>query len=158
PTSTSTATPTSTSTSTVTATATATRTATRTRTATPTSTPTATLTPTPTVVPIGPPAAGRGPTTAALANDSGGAPVVVVRRTPLGPVAYQITAYESSFTGGVRVALADVNADGVVDIITAPGPGRAPMVRIFDGRNGAFISEFLAYSARMTQGVWIAAG
>src|SRR5205823_4912558 len=31
--------------------------------------------------------------------------------------------YGSGFTGGVHVAVADINADGAGDIITGPGPG-----------------------------------
>ena len=47
-------------------------------------------------------------------------------------------AYAQSFAGGVRVAMADVNGDGVLDVITAPGPGAVPLeagdtVKVWDG-------------------------
>src|SRR5205085_4757992 len=42
-------------------------------------------------------------------------------------------AYESTFTGGVRTALADLTADGTPDVVTAAGPGGGPRVRAFDG-------------------------
>src|SRR5438067_13620832 len=42
-------------------------------------------------------------------------------------------AYEPTFRGGVNVAAADLNEDGVDDIITGPGPGRAPTVNVVDG-------------------------
>mgnify|MGYP000464327886 CR=1 FL=1 len=42
-------------------------------------------------------------------------------------------AFDSSFSVGVRVASADVNQDGVMDIIAASGPGGQPLVRVFDG-------------------------
>src|SRR5262249_58861203 len=41
-------------------------------------------------------------------------------------------AYESTFQGGVTLASAMVQGTGRVSIITGPGPGRAPEVRVFD--------------------------
>jgi hypothetical protein len=67
-------------------------------------------------------------------------------------------AYDSRFRGGVRVALADVNGDSVPDIITAPGPSGGPDIRVFDGRTGALIREFMAYEPSFTGGVFVAAG
>jgi hypothetical protein len=42
-------------------------------------------------------------------------------------------AYDVSFTGGVYVAAGDVNGDGFADIVTGPGEGGTPVVRIFNG-------------------------
>ncbi len=42
-------------------------------------------------------------------------------------------AYNPSFTGGVRVATGDVNGDGAAEVITSPGQGGGPHVRVFDG-------------------------
>src|SRR5262249_36670853 len=53
---------------------------------------------------------------------------------------------------------ADVNGDGIDDIITAPGPGGRPNVKVFDGANGALIMNFMAYNASFTGGVFVAAG
>ncbi len=42
-----------------------------------------------------------------------------------GTVVSQFYAYEPNFQGGVRVATADMDGDGIDEIITAPGRGRA---------------------------------
>ena len=68
------------------------------------------------------------------------------------------TAYDPMFLGGVRVALGDVNGDGVRDIITAPGPGGGPHVRVWDGVTLTEIFGFLAYDPNFAGGVWVAAG
>lgn len=66
------------------------------------------------------------------------------------------------FTGGVHVALADLNGDDVAEIIAAAGPGGGPHVRIFDGQTLAQIDgplgSFFAYDAAFTGGVYVAAG
>jgi hypothetical protein len=66
-------------------------------------------------------------------------------------------AYDPRFTGGVRVASADVNGDGVRDVITAPGPGGGPDIRVWDGKTGVLFRESLAYDATFTGGVFVAA-
>nr|MDQ3330494.1 FG-GAP-like repeat-containing protein [Planctomycetota bacterium] len=65
-------------------------------------------------------------------------------------------AYDPSFRGGVRVAVGDVNGDGVADIIAAPNRGAAP-VRVFDGKSGSLISSFFPFSSGFTGGYSIAA-
>lgn len=66
-----------------------------------------------------------------------------------------LTPYPS-FAGGVRVATGDVNNDGIPDIVTAPGPGGGPHVRVFDGRDGSPISSFFGFDPNFAGGVHIA--
>lgn len=67
-------------------------------------------------------------------------------------------AYPRSFRGGVFVAAGDVNGDGRADIIVAPDAGMSPLVRVFDGKTGAIIASFYAFSSTFTGGVNVAAG
>ncbi len=67
-------------------------------------------------------------------------------------------AYDQSFTGGVSVATIDFNNDGILDLVTGAGPGGAPHVKVFDGATNAIISQWYAYPASFTGGVFVAAG
>src|SRR5262249_19127467 len=55
-------------------------------------------------------------------------------------------AYGSAFLGGVRVAVGDVNGDGVPDIVTAAGPGGSPHVKVFNGTDFSLLYSFFAYN------------
>src|SRR5262245_931566 len=55
----------------------------------------------------------------------GGSPEVRVYN-PDGSLRDSFLAYDAGFTGGVRVAVADVNGDAVPDVVTAAGPGGGP--------------------------------
>lgn len=46
-----------------------------------------------------------------------------------------------TYLGGVRVASADMNCDGIPDIIVAAGPGHLPEVKVFNGIDGTQIGE-----------------
>jgi hypothetical protein len=67
-------------------------------------------------------------------------------------------AYAADFTGGVSVASVDFNNDGILDLVTGAGPGGAPHVKVFDGATNAIISQWYAYPASFTGGVFVAAG
>ncbi len=89
--------------------------------------------------------------------DAGGGPHVRVL-DQLGNELLSFYAYDASFAGGVRTAVGDVDGDGTPDIITAPGAGRGPQVRVFHGITGAMIRQFDAYLPGMTSGVFVTAG
>jgi hypothetical protein len=95
--------------------------------------------------------------------DFGGGPQVNVFNFQ-GSLSFAFNAYNRNFRGGVRVAVADVTGDGIPDVITAPGPGGGPDVRVFDGAhlnlagpNSDIVREFMAYSPLFSGGVFVAA-
>ncbi len=93
----------------------------------------------------------------AVGADAGGGPRETVLDRATGAVVRDFFAYAPGFTGGVRVALADLTGDGTADIITATGPGGGPHVKVFDGATGAVLKSFFAYGAGFTGGVYVAA-
>src|SRR5205085_7197418 len=62
----------------------------------------------------------------------GGPPMVNLYDAQGGLVA-SFLAYDPTFVGGTSVAVADVNGDGVADVITGAGPGGWPHDKVFDG-------------------------
>ena len=62
------------------------------------------------------------------------------------------------FTGGVRVAVGDVNGDGRDDIITGAGPGGGGHIKVFDGTSGAQLRSFFAYGPSFTGGAFVGGG
>jgi hypothetical protein len=102
----------------------------------------------------------------------GGSPEVRVYRgqaiaTGKPAVSAVLRAYDAGFTGGVRVAVGDVTGDRIGDIVTAPGAGTAPVVKVFYpaaawGDNGSAPRWgnrwFTAGGAGDTGGVFVTAG
>ena len=91
----------------------------------------------------------------------GGAPAGGV--TPLRPDAggafsplAALNVYPNS-SGAVRTATADVNGDGVPDLVTGVGPGGGSGVVVTDGKTGARLADFSAFEATFTGGVFVAA-
>lgn len=97
----------------------------------------------------------------AVGRDAGAAPLarrlVVTGPTTLG-AATDYSPYQSTFTGGVRVAVGDVNGDGTDDLVTGAGAGGGPQVKVFDGSTGVEIRSFVAFDTAFTGGVYVAAG
>jgi hypothetical protein len=79
-------------------------------------------------------------------------------------------AYDPAFGGGVSVGVAELNGDGVADIITGAGPGGGPHVKVVNGTqltnlqpNGeiadaALLDSFFAFAATFSGGVFVGAG
>ncbi len=94
----------------------------------------------PTSSPAPAPAAGRTCASSAMPRAS---------RHPTMPGRY---AYDPNFSGGVFVAAGDVTGDGRAEIVTGPGVGGGPHVRVF-GQSLQIVSEFFAYHPNFTGGV-----
>ncbi|QGJ70078.1 Hypothetical protein PBC10988_17670 [Planctomycetales bacterium 10988] len=94
--------------------------------------------------------------------DAGGGPHIKVFSGEDGSVLTEFYAYASTITVGVRVAAGDIDGNGTAEVITAPGPGGGPHVRVFDGQTGAQMAgaatNFYAYAANVTTGVFVASG
>jgi hypothetical protein len=94
--------------------------------------------------------------------ETGAPPVVKAYDAETGKLNFERTAYEPTFTGGVRVATADFTGDGFPDLAVAPGEGGGPRVRILDGKTGLQIDgplgNFFAFSPDFKGGVEVAAG
>jgi hypothetical protein len=77
-----------------------------------------------------------------------GQPRVTVYSDDRGTVAFNFFAYDVKFDGGARVDMADLNGDGVPELVVAPGPsktfGGLP-VRVYDGRDMRLLVEFVPF-------------
>lgn len=67
-----------------------------------------------------------------------------------------VSAYAESFQGGVHVTVHDMDGDGDAEIITTPGPGGGPHVRIFNGDLTSTDQDFFAFDEEMRDGITVA--
>lgn len=65
--------------------------------------------------------------------------------------------YSPSFSGGVRVAVGDINGDGAPDLIAGSGPGLT-QIKAFSGRDHSELLDLFPYTAGFAGGVFVAAG
>jgi uncharacterized repeat protein (TIGR01451 family) len=87
------------------------------------------------------------------------APVVTVLDPATGAVRGRFTAYEDNFRGGARVALGDVDGDGAIEVVTAPGAGRVGEIRVFR-QDGTELPQYrtLPFGPGYRDGIEIATG
>ncbi|VTS07874.1 choice-of-anchor M domain-containing protein [Tuwongella immobilis] len=93
-----------------------------------------------------------------IGADQGGAARVQSLNPETNETLSNFFAYNTSFTGGIRVAKGDIDGDGILDIVTGAGPGGGPHVRVFSGATGAELANFFAYETSYTGGVYVALG
>ncbi|MFA5358309.1 MAG: putative glycoside hydrolase [Patescibacteria group bacterium] len=62
-------------------------------------------------------------------------------------------AYDKKFRGGVNVSVGDLNGDGKAEIVTAPGFGGSPEVKVWDSRGKQIGKSFMAFDPSNKDGV-----
>ena len=94
----------------------------------------------------------------AVGADAGAGPLVTI--TFQNGTYVSFFAYAPSFTGGVRVALGDVNGDGSPDIITGAGPGGGPAISVFSvdliNRTLTQTDSLFVFDPEFTGGLFVA--
>jgi hypothetical protein len=88
-----------------------------------------------------------------------------------GPSATTIWAYNANstiasnsvvpfagFRGEVRIARADINQDGISDIIAAKGPGGSPSLKVINGATFGTLLEMDVYDKAFTGGIFVTVG
>ena len=97
-----------------------------------------------------------------------GAPVILVGAGDGGGLARELrvtdgsevasgTPYGPAFAGGVRVAVGDVNGDGVPDRIVGSGAG-AGQIHVYSGRDVSVLASVFPFGPAHSGGVYVAAG
>ncbi len=74
--------------------------------------------------------------------------------TLAGELKASFLAYDKKFTGGIEVAAGDLNGNGSAEIVTVPGAGGGPQVRIFNS-SGRVLGQFFAYQENYREGLKI---
>ena len=96
--------------------------------------------------------------TQAIGVDYGGSSVVQINYNNGTNLCF--FAYSAAYTGGVRVALGDINGDGIDELITGTGIGGAPHIKVFNLQGGqpVEIASFFAFEPNFMGGVYISTG
>lgn len=71
----------------------------------------------------------------------------------------EFLAYDENMNAGVNVAIGDLDGDGTDEIVTGPGKGNAPQIKIFNDKGKAlFASAFFAFGEKFMGGGNVAVG
>ena len=90
---------------------------------------------------------------------AGGGPHVKVFNGVSGAELSSFFAFDTNFTGGVRVAVADVNGDSVPDIVAGTGPGAPAEIRTFNGRDNSQIGSAIhPFESAFVDGIHVTTG
>ncbi len=89
------------------------------------------------------------------AGPGGGAHVRIFTKDGY-PLTSGFFAYSKDFRGGVSISVGNVDGGGDSEIITGPGPGGGPEVKIFS-KDGRLIRSFFAYDKNDRSGVKVMA-
>jgi hypothetical protein len=76
---------------------------------------------------------------------------------PVAGVLGDLSAFSTSYRGGVFVAAGDVDGDGRADVVVTPSAGSTNQVRIFSGADGSLLNSFRAFG-KGAGGVRVAVG
>ena len=89
---------------------------------------------------------------------AGGAPQVNVYSSLDNSLITSLLAFEPTFSGGVSTAVADVNNDGISDLICGAGAGGGPRVIVFNGATNftTVLQDFFAFDPSFRGGVDVA--
>lgn len=77
--------------------------------------------------------------------------------SPGAPAMHEFFAYAAAFGGGVDVAAGDIDGDGNIEIVTGPGPGGGPHVRVWRLVGGKVVElgGFFAFPSDMQLGLTV---
>ncbi|MFZ9794555.1 MAG: FG-GAP-like repeat-containing protein, partial [Gemmataceae bacterium] len=90
-----------------------------------------------------------------IGNANTGSGTSVVLYNPLTGASNGNVVPFPGFFGEVRVSRADTNGDGILDMVVSPGVGGTPTVKVIDSATGTTLTQFLAYDAKFTGGMFV---